>query len=434
MFADTLAHYRSPDRRPDAIRFAHFGSYEDYELWRDIIDAFEDAHPGLRVRQEYVPGWYGRYDAKIRQQILSGTLPDVALMQFGPFTGLSRHFARLDSLIDAEVAADLDASALQSFTVTTETHSELRGMPLAGGNLLIYCNTECLSLASTFHGRAIDLPDDDWTMEDFAALARDLTCDFDSDGALDQFGFWRPGWVYYLPFVWSFGATLVDQDAARWTLQGPEAEAAMTFYRDPGRGRRVCPEPAEVPQLIQDVGFLTGKVAMCVNGPWFQPFLAGTRLRETYAVLNIPRGPGGRRTRVTWDGLCIPAALPLDRDHAAWKFVRFCVTPGVQEMIASTGRSLPARRSALPAFAGSEDDPRRARFIDALSYSRLQPRVPNFDRIDRAMGRHLQRWIATQPAAEPARFLAELASSPEVARCFGERAGHDPASRSGIGE
>jgi multiple sugar transport system substrate-binding protein len=419
LFSDTIAHYRpqSGDDQGRTIRFAHFGSFQDYELWGRIIRAFEAEHPDVSVHQEYVPGWYGRYDAKMRQQILSGTTPDVAVMQLAPFGRLSKHFAEIDA--DA-LTSQLDPLAVEAFSVEdpgTEVAS-LRGLPVAGGNLLIYCNVECFERAKTLGGRDVQLPRSDWTLAEFAESARLTTCDFDGDGQLDQFGLWLPRWLYYLPFIWSFDARVMDDATTTWRLLGPEAEAAFDFYRDLARDHRVRPRPAEVPQLIQDVGFLTGKVAMCVNGPWFQPFLDQTRLGDSYRVYPIPSGPGGRATRVTWDALCLFDATPDTRKRSALRFMRFCVSDAAQRMIAETGRSLPSRVETLSAFDRSGSDPRRHAFVEALAYSRLQPDLPRFRQIDRAIGRRLYRFIADDNTQTAAEFLDELSRDSAVVDAF----------------
>ena len=319
LFSDTVRHYAGRDGKlgpPWRIRFAHFGSYQDYQLWHGVIEAFESANPDVHVRQEYVPGWYGRYNAKIRQQILSGTLPHVVMMQLGPFTELADHFAALGSLIDQDGSASQLVSQLDETAVRAFSTNQLRGLPIAGGNLLIYCNPDCFDRA----GIGDALPDDDWTMDEFADLARQLTRDDDGDGRNDQFGFWLPRWVYYLPFLWSFGAEIVDETESRWALTDAAALDALTFYRDLMTTWKVCPQPGDLPQLIEDVAFLTGKVAMCVNGPWFQPFLERTRLRDSYHVAHIPIGPAGRTTRVTWDGLCISDDLTAsERECTCWR-------------------------------------------------------------------------------------------------------------------
>ena len=103
------------------------------------------------VRQEYVPGWYGRYETKIRQHILSGTLGHVVLMQLAPFVAMSEHFASLEPFVRAgdrsiDVDAELDATAVGAFSVARPARSdgtaqagvrarELRGMPVSDGDL-----------------------------------------------------------------------------------------------------------------------------------------------------------------------------------------------------------------------------------------------------------------------------------------------------------
>lgn len=63
LFADTFRRH-FPSVAPDAgaIRFAHFGGYEDFELWREVIADFTQHHPDIPVRQEYVVGLAGAYD------------------------------------------------------------------------------------------------------------------------------------------------------------------------------------------------------------------------------------------------------------------------------------------------------------------------------------------------------------------------------------
>ncbi len=420
LFADTYARHTGADRGDDTIRFAHFGTYQDYKLWRTVIAEFERDRPGIHVKQVYVVGLAGQYNTKMRQQILSNTLPDVALVQLGPFHELAEHFADLTELARSpsersdSFAAVLDDTGLSAFTFEGRQH----GLPVSGGNLLVYANPECFHRAAQFHGRPVSLPRDDWTMEDFRQTAELLTCDFDEDGHIDQFGFWLPRWIYFLPWIWSFGAELTDETVTRWTLVGPEAEQAFEFYRNLAVGDRVSPREEEVPQVFQDVGFLTGKVGMCVNGPWFNPFLAETGLADSYVVAPIPKGPAGRRTRITWDGVVMPKDLPPKRRAMAWQFIEYVLSEAVQDRIALSGRALPGRRTSSKAFVHPPDNPKRQPFVDALSYSRLQPRLPHFGRVDRAINRQLVRLLDPDRGMTAATMLEQLAHDPAIQTAF----------------
>lgn len=428
LFADTYTRY-APTLADDAerggvrrtLRFAHFGTYQDYELWRGVIAGFERANPDIDVRQEYIVGLAGRYDTKMRQQIMSSTLPHVALIQLGPFHELAGQFADLFDLVQMSSGGDkpllpmLDDTALAAF----RHRGRLHALPVSGGNLLVFCNTVCFERARRFRGKPIPLPGKDWTMAQFRETAALLTCDFDGDGRIDQFGFWLPRWVYYLPWIWSFGAALTNEAGTEWTLVGDEAERAFKFYRDLAVGDGVCPRDEEVPQLFQDVGFLTGKVAMCVNGPWFLPFLAGTGLSDSYFVAPIPMTAAGRATRITWDGLVMPEYLPTRSRADAWRFMRFLLSKPVQDRIARTGRALPARKESAEAFVNAPSDARRIRFVEALSYSRLQPRLPRFAEIDRAFNKRLVQLLDPARQVTAQVMLERLASDAAVVTAFG---------------
>ncbi len=137
LFADTVRHYTHRPADPNLIRFSHFGTYQDFQTWGEVLRAFEAEHPGLRVRQEYVSGWYGMYDTKLRRQILSQTLPEVVLVQYGPFQSIAEHFEVLDDGLgdpgaprSAGILLDeLDPIALSCFQVD----GRQRGLPVSGG-------------------------------------------------------------------------------------------------------------------------------------------------------------------------------------------------------------------------------------------------------------------------------------------------------------
>lgn len=420
LLSDTYARYIPSYSDHHSIRFAHFGNYQDYALWREVILDFEKTHPQVHVQQEYVVGLAGHYNTKMRQQILSKTCPDVALIQLGPFHEWADHFADLTDLVQSTtidhtpLIETLNTTGLNAFLIK----GSQRGLPVSGGNLLIYCNLNCFRRASTHLGQDIPLPGNDWTMDDFYRTAQRLTCDFDGDGQIDQFGFWLPRWIYFLPFIWSHGANIIDDAQQTWTFNSTEAKQAMTLYKRMTTHDRVSPRDDEVPQLFQDVGFLTGKTAMCVNGPWFLPFLENTRLADQYLIAPIPVGPAGRTTRITWDAIVMSGELNPDQRKSAWSFMQYLLSKPVQDRIAKSGRALPARTDSVPMFVNDQDHPRRERFIEALSYSRLQPILPRFNTIDRAINEHLYRLIQADQNLSVERMLKQLAQDQRITDVF----------------
>jgi ABC-type glycerol-3-phosphate transport system substrate-binding protein len=182
----------------------------------------------------------------------------------------------------------------------------------------------------------------------------------------------------------------------------------------------VSPLPVEMAEMSTDAAFLTGRVAMCISGPWMQPFLVETTLRDDYAIVHVPRGPGGRATRVTWDSLCIYDHIGEARTELAWRFIKFaCGEPG-QEIVARYQRSVPALRSAAQSFREYDRGVGSYKFVDALEYARMQPISPYWNEMERTIHRHMSDLLNELGRRQtPDEFLDSLASDPVIQRCFG---------------
>lgn len=423
LFADTVAHYAGSSQRAGVIRFAHYGNYQDQMVWQRVIQAFQAAHPQSRIEQEYIPGFGTDYDNKLHRQLLAGIAPEVFMVQDESFAHYARQsLADLSGLIDplviAELRSNFHPTAGASFTFDERTH----GWPLYGGSLLIYVNLQCLRKAAAAHQADEDMGidslelHDDWTIEEFRDLCRVLTIDFDGDGRTDQYGLWHPWWGYYLPVLWSMGAEVLDQTRTRWRLQGTEAVRAVRLYHDLLRVDRVCPPPGEFGQMRQDIAFLTGRVAMVINGPWFIPMLEQSGLRDDYRIMHIPRGRNGRVTRVTWDGIAINRNINAQARELAAHFLLFTAGQQAQTLFAESGRVVPARLDVEPASTIGADSKGIEKFIESFSYMRLQPITPHWKQMNRAIGRHLRSLLAGRRSAE--QCLESLASDPEISSHF----------------
>ena len=412
LFADTVAYHRGQSRAEDTLRFAHYGGFGDYELWQEVIRAFEDAHRGAAVVQEYIPGYGTEYDNKLRRQLLADVAPDVFMVQDESFPQYAADsLANLEAVLGTEVLAklhaDLHATATGSFT----HHDAPHALPLYGGNLLIYLNLRCLERVTD----TSELPEfvgDDWTLDEFLHLCRLLTRDFDGDGRVDQYGLWHPWWGYYLPILWSMGAEILDESRTEWRLEGSAARAAVQLYRDLLLKDKVCPGPGEFGQMRQDIAFLTGKVAMVINGPWFIPLLEETDLRDDYIVLHVPRGPAGRFTRVTWDGIGVNQHISAARQRLAAAFALFTVSGAAQDIFASSKRVIPARTESRSAFGHERMRNGLDKFVTSFDYVRVQPITRHWKGMNRALQRHLARLLSDELTT--AEFLDQLKGDRDI--------------------
>ncbi len=369
----------------DRLRVCFWGAYEEWNMWKQIAAAFERRHPDLPVKLEYWPG--GRYADKVRVVLASGKPPDVILFQdepfppfceFGKFEDLTPYLSREGASLD--LYRDYWPTAVSSFRWRGRTY----GVPVWGGNNLIYFNKDL------FDKLGVAYPEPDWTVDDFLATCRALTRDFEGDGRIDHYGYTPPWWLYWLPFIHAHGAEFLETEGtypalaseARWAFTDQRALQALTFIKDLSWKYHVMPRAGEAGQISQNVLFMTGRVAMFTSGPWEMPFMNRTDLR--WDVQHVPRGPGGRGTRVTWDALVMAADSP--RKDEAWTFIHFVASREAQEIIARVQRSVPALVEVKDLFV--EVRPRKEvhveRFVEAMDYARLQPITEQWEKMARA--------------------------------------------------
>jgi len=403
MFGDTYAYYFA--EKEQALRLSYWGSYREHEMWKEIVAEFRKRHPGIRVRQEYITD---RYEDKIRQLLLAGDAPDVVLFQDEPFPRFVRtgKFEPLDAYcrrpgLEVDLGHDYWETAVESFRLEGTTY----GVPVWGGNCLVIYNR------AAFRRAGVPEPPERWTVDDFLATCKALTGDDDGDGRLDRYGFLIPGWIYWLPFHYAFGADYLDPSRTRWTLWGKEAEASFAFWQGLRHTHHVAPRRDELTEG-GNVAFMTGRVGMFVSGPWAMPPL--NEAKVDYDVADIPSGPGGHATRVTWDALMMFAGS--QKKDWAWRFIRFASSRPAQEIVARFQRSVPALKAARKAYVDANPDVHAERFIDAFAYSRIQPITDHWQLMGRELDGEIDLMLDNRQSV--ADTLRRIAANEHLATCF----------------
>jgi len=403
MFSDTYAYYFA--QKENCLRLSYWGSYREHEMWQEIIAAFRKDHPEIPVRQEYITD---RYDSKIQRLLLADDAPDVILFQdeplpqfvaIGEFECLDEHCRRPGLEINLE--RDYWESAVRAFRLDGKTY----GIPVWGGDCLVIYNR------SAFREAGVPEPAEHWTIEDFLRTCQGLTADLDGDGRAERYGFDIPGWIYWLPFHYAFGATYLDASRTRWTLWGPEAEASYGFWQDLRHRFHVSPRRGELTEG-GTVAFMTGRLGMFISGPWAMPTL--NEAGVDYDVAHIPSGPGGHGTRVTWDGLVMFAGSK--KKDWAWQFIHFAASLEAQEIVAKFQRSVPALKAARQAYVEANPKVHAERFIDAFAYSRIQPITRHWHLMGREIGSEIDLMLDNQQT--PAETLRRIARNEHLAERF----------------
>ena len=365
-----------PDSNCTVITLAFWGSYEEWGLWKEIVDAFHAKNPDVWVKMNYIPD---AYDDKIRLLLAADSAPDVMLIQDEPLPAYASYgkFADLTDWVHAEdFPVDWDTAFWPTVTESFTYKGRVWGLPIWGGNVLVIYNRKM------FRDMGVTPPSDDWNFHEFIAKARELTRDTNGDGDIDTFGFSLPNWIYFLPWTWGFGADYLDASRGDWAFEGPGAVASTAFYQDLRFRHHISPSIQEMPSTQEGAMFMTGRIGMTVGGPWnCVPLMtAGV----DFDIAHIPYGPNGERfTRVTWDALCLFSKSK--NKEAALRFMKHCISIEAQSLIGKYVRSIPTVIAARDSFMAPGLDWHEEKYIEALDYGRVQPISIQWDKMNNVM-------------------------------------------------
>ena len=368
------------------VRFCFWGNFRDLGMWKTIAANFENANPDIKLKLEYITGDYGR---KLPLMLVSGTASDIILMddEYHPAFAARGFLEDLGPYIER----DREELRVSEFFPTSMESFNYRGfqggLPWDGGPMLMYYNKDL------FDEAGIPYPNDDWTWNDFRAIAKKLTMDKDGDGRVEQYGtnLLSGSLLTAQPMVWSFGADVLNEDKTKFVMNSPKGVEAFQFIADLKWVDHSIAWAGEGDDVATEAQLMTGRVGMVVAGTYMMLTLEGVRDGMRWGTAAMPRGPyGDRYTRVSWDGISINARTPYKEQ--AWRFIKYLLSEDAQALVGASGRNLPIRRAdALKYFMHAETNEDARRAIDAVQYGKLTPITPKYLEIDQATRPLLER-------------------------------------------
>ncbi|KQW49085.1 ABC transporter substrate-binding protein [Nocardioides sp. Root1257] len=330
----------------------------------DFVDAFEDANPDADVKVTAVP-WESAHD-KISTAIAAGKGPDVSLIGttwMGEFAEAGGLMPTPEGLVDE---ADYFPGAWQS----TEVGGTSYGVPW-------YVETRVLFYRKDLAKKAgwAEAPT---SWDDLKKFAEDLKSKGGAKYGLNL----QPGqtgsWQSYLPFAWSDGATLTNDDGTEYTIDSPEMAEALDYYTsyfDDGLSMTRTLDPGEL-----EGGFADGSIGSFISGPWHTGLVEDAGLDDSqYAVAPLPGKDDGMGTSFVGGG---DLAVFKDTDNAdgAWKFVQWLSQPDVQQDFYDEVGDLPSVQSAWDTGELSTD-PQLKVFGEQLKEAQSPPAVPTWEQV-----------------------------------------------------
>lgn len=394
----------SPRQLRGTVDFMAFGDAEELVAYRQLIEAFEDAEPGVSV--EFIET-SDRDDliARLSTAFAGGAPPDLFLMNYrfyGQFyaTGVLEPLQPYLDSSDVFRAEEFYPQAMEAF----QADGRQICMPQNISSLVAYYNKDL------FDEAGVRYPEDDWTWTGFVEKARALTKDLDGDGITDQYGAGMdPELIRLAPFIWSSGGEVVDDQAhpTRFALDSPVAIRAMQDFFDLYAVHGVVPSDEELESEDTETRFLNGTLAMVFSSRRDTPSFR-TITTFDWDVAALPRHDQAAGILHS-DAYCLTRASEDKR--AAWRFVEFALGPDGAPIVAASGRTVPSMIEVAEseAFLDPAQKPANSRvFLETIPVIRRVPNISTWPEIEDAANALLELgFFEGVPAFEVARQLIE---------------------------
>ncbi len=247
---------------PVEIRFLAIANDTRREIYDEVFAMIEE-QTNITVMPEYVTNW-DEFNQKFMTQLGAQDPPDiidVAILYRDQF---------IDDDYLYDIAPILDEHGFD-FTQHYESQfsglrrgDELYGMPNGTTMMGLYYNKDL------FDAAGLDYPTSDWqngmSYDEFYNLVETLTV---GEGANKQYGFACTFDLSYLfPLFWQNGADFVSADGTTSTINTPEGIATLEYIDNLMFENEYSPSLSTLNTMGPRDLFLTGKIAMYMDGNW----------------------------------------------------------------------------------------------------------------------------------------------------------------------
>lgn len=359
-------------RRPEPVVLHFWAMGREGEVVRELLPAFERAHPEIRVEIQQSP-WLSAQE-KLLTAFAGDVTPD--LCQLG--NTWVPQFAALGALapLDARVAASHSIARTDYFDGIWESNrigSTLYGLPWYVDTRVLYYRKDLLA-ASGFAK-----PPQTWTEwnQMLAALKQ---------RAPDRFGVLLPlnEFEPLLVLALQQKEELLRDGGRYGNFRSAEFRRTLTYYLDMFRNKWA---PKVSNTQISNVWdeFGKGYFSFYISGPWniaeFKKRLP-PKLAQSWSTAPMP-GPNGPGASIA-GGSSLVVFKASRHQQEAWQLIEYLSQPEVQRRFYELTGNLPPRRSGWEGTALAVDT-HAAAFRDQLERARSPPKVPEWERIGTEM-------------------------------------------------
>jgi multiple sugar transport system substrate-binding protein len=356
---------------------------------KTLAAKFEDANPGTTIN--VTPVDWGVAVDKLQTAIAGHQTPDVSQMG----TDMMGQFAETQAL--EPVPSNFQPSTFfESAWNTNIVNGTVYGVPWYVETRMLYYRKDIAAKAGITNPPA--------TWDDLAADAKLMK---DKGGAKWGIALGTKNWQEYVPFLWSNGGDIMD-DQGKFQLNSPQAVEALTFYDSffkDGLTPKSVPEGFDITPA-----FVSGSHPMFFSGPWHIGLLTkagGAGFGDKMGLAPIPKKASS--TSFIGGGNLVVYKDSKNKD-LAWKFVQYLTDPATQVDWYKEVTDLPAVTAAWD-DPSMKDDPNVAAFGEQLKSTKAQPAISTWSRVSDAMNSALEKMttgnLEPQAAADQMQADAE---------------------------
>lgn len=351
-------------------------------VWHDLVDEFQNLHPGIRVRLIEGPPATNTREDMYSTSFLSGSAGyDIVycdVIWTPKFAAAGWLLDLTDRLSPADMADFLPAD------VRAGTYQDrLFRVPAFTDVGVLYYRKDLVSRPPE-------------TFDDLERLSRQF-------GSPDRWGYLWQGKQYeglvtvFLEVLWGFGGDWIDPSTRQVLLDGPEALQALEFLK---RTIGTISPPAVTTYIEEDTRnlFQNGRSVFLRNWPYVWTLMRQSSLRteDRAGIAPVVHAPG-RRSAATLGGWGFAISRFSGNPEAAWQFVEFLTRPEQLLKVRARMGRLPARKSLVtPEFA------------PIFESARMRPPIPEYAQASDILQRWLSAALTGRAAPETALRQAAL--------------------------
>jgi multiple sugar transport system substrate-binding protein len=385
---------RKPDLQRPVLRVWVTYNEEQFRVYRKVARKFEESE-NVILKISKIP-WSGQAEF-LQYACNSHRAPDIARMDLGLIPKFAAGGALLEldkynlsSLQKKLLPAAFDACQVRSREGQFKTYA----LPDEFTTLALYYNRDHFQRAGLDPSR----PPETW--DEFIRVGQRLTRDIDQDGSLDQFGFAMNVTPWFsMPFLYSFGGKILDDNKLLCLLERPEAVEALKFQIsltssnvEAGAWRQGAIGP--------DAGFKSGRYSMIFSGPWnLENF---RRSGVNFSVSLIPGNPKLKiKSSTNVGGNANVIFRTSKHPDLAVKFLTYLLSKEVQELFCKELGAIPLHVDVRPPETELQDRELLV-FMEQSLYAGSRPKIPGYDRIEDIVNKEVETAFEGHRTAEGA--------------------------------